>query len=339
MPRDTTQRPGRPRIVIVATGGTISSRTREAGAGYTPALTGADLVAAVPDIEALAAVEVDDFAHILSQAMTPEMMFALARRVDAHLAPPEVDGVVVTHGTVTMAESAFMAGLLVASDKPVVFTGAMYPASAPDSDGPRNLRGAIRTAVSVEARGLGAVVCMGGEVHAARDVEKLHRASLAAFQSPLAGPLGVADQDRVVLSRRPARRRTFRVDRIEPEVDLIAVAAGSDDRFINASIAAGAKGIVVEGLPGRGAVPPAFFEGLKVARARGIVVALASRGLAGRVTGTGRTGWGTSGDLAAIGAVMGGDLSAPKLRILLMVLLALTRDPAAVQEMVRDVAP
>ena len=197
------------KVVLISTGGTIASRF-DAKSGRTVASArGEDLLAQVPELAAVCDLEIDDFATVSSFDMSVGLAFGLARRINRQLARPEVAGVVVTHGTDTMEESCYLADLLLQSEKPAVFTGAQRAHDDPLPDGPKNLLSAARTAVAPEAAGLGAVICFADQIHAARDVSKVSTSALAAFHSYDKGALGEVDGARVVLHRRPTRRRTF----------------------------------------------------------------------------------------------------------------------------------
>src|SRR5262249_18626037 len=154
--------------------------------------------------------------------------FSLARRVGEILARSDVAGVVVTHGTDTMEETSYLTDLLVESNKPAVFTGAQRAHDDPQSDGPFNLRNALHVAAFPPARGLGAVLCFNGTIHAARDVTKVHTSAVETFQSYERGALGAVDGDTVAIHRRPLLRRAFKIDRLEERVELFRLVLGTD---------------------------------------------------------------------------------------------------------------
>src|SRR5215510_10031875 len=214
-----------------------------------PAVSGPELVEllAWPDGPEL---EVDDVVSAPSFDIHGELALLLAKRVVDHAGRP-VAGVVVTHGTDTMEETVYLVDRLLDSETPVVLTGAQRGADQADADGPRNFRDAVRTAVSPEARGRGALVAFAGELHAARDVRKVHTSRPHGFASPGYGPVGHVDGERVVFQRRPDRRPPLPAPESLAPVDLIRLYAGSDGRFVRASVASGARAIVLEGT-GRG---------------------------------------------------------------------------------------
>ena len=170
-----------------------------------PAVSGEELVEMLAWPEA-PPLELDDFGSVPSFDMHGELALSLARRVIEHADRRDLAGVVVTHGTDTMEETVFLIDRLLGSDLPVVLTGAQRGADETDSDGPRNLRDAIRAASSPEARGRGALISFAGELHAAREVRKVHTSALRAFAAPGYGPIGAVDGKRVVFQRRPERR-------------------------------------------------------------------------------------------------------------------------------------
>lgn len=305
-------------IRLITTGGTIASRPGGAKDDVVAEMSGADLKASLHDRLEGITIELDDFCKVGSFAIDLPLAFALSRRIADHLREPSCDGVVVTHGTDTMEESAYLADLLVASDKPVVFTGAQRSADAPDTDGPRNIANAVRLAASPAARGLGAMICFEGDFHAARDVTKTHTSRTDTFRSGEHGKLGEVDGDVVSVHRRPAARRTFAPDRIEPEIDLIKLAMGCSDRLIRASAAGGAKAIVVEAF-GRGNPTPAITAAIADIVAGGTPVIICSRCPEGRVKPVYGNGGGK--DVERAGAIFAGDLTGVKARLLVSVLL------------------
>jgi len=328
----------RPTVVVITTGGTIASRRDPSTGGVVPTLGGEELVRAVPGLAEVASVEVQAYGNVLGPALTPDDLFTIGRQAMHALARDEVAGVVVTAGTGIIEEGSYLCDLLDTGPKPIVWTGAQFSADMWDTDGPRNLLNSVRVAISPDTRELGAVVCFNQEVNAARDVVKHHKTNVSTFTSLDIGILGRVDEDRVTVVRRPARRRSFTVDRIEPNVDSVKLVAGSDDRFFTASIAAGARGIVVEAFPGVGIVSPGALRGIVAAREAGVPVVLATRSVQGRTIPKygGQIG---ARDLLPLGVILAGDLVPTKARILLMVLLALTQDNDELRELFADAAP
>jgi L-asparaginase len=300
-------------VVVVSTGGTIAMRPDPETGKLVPAVSGDELVELLAWPEA-PPLELDDFAQVPSFDMHGALALALARRVAEQARRDDVAGVVVTHGTDTMEESVYMVDRLLPSERPVVFTGAQRGASEADSDGPRNFRDAIRVAASPEAAGRGALVAFAGELHGAREARKVQTSALRAFASPGYGPLGHVDGERVVFRRRPERRPPLPVPDRVAAVDLIRLHAGSDARFLQASVATGAEAIVLEGT-GRGNANEQVLEGVHAAVAAGVDVVVCSRCAEGRVEPV--YGRGGGRDLADAGALFAGDLAGPKARVLL----------------------
>ena len=307
------------KVVVVSTGGTIAMRPDPATGKLVPAVSGEELVEMLRWPEA-PPLELDEFARVPSFDMHGDLALALADRVAEQSRRDDVAGVVVTHGTDTMEESVYTVDRLHDSEKPVAFTGAQRAADEPDTDGPRNLRSAIRVAVAGESAGRGAVVVFAGEVHGAREVRKVHTSALEAFASPGYGPLGHVDGERVTYRRRPDRAPPLpHPEGALPQVDLIRLHAGSDDRFLRSSLESGSRAIVLEAT-GRGNANERVLPGVEAAVAAGVPVVICSRCLAGRVEPV--YGRGGGKDLAEAGAHFAGDLAGPKARVLLQLVLA-----------------
>ena len=340
----------KPTVLIITTGGTIAEvqpagQTNDATVGrFDPArgrleatIGGDDLVSRLPGVAQLADLQIERFAALDGFQITLDTVFSIARRIDEVLARDEVSGAVVTHGTDTLEETCFLVELLVHSDKPVVFTGAQIPGGDADSDGPRNLLDSIRVAVSSKARGLGAMICFNGELHAARDVSKTHTTAVQTYQSYGHGPIGVVDGQQVVVQRRPLLRRQFSVTRLERRVDLIRIALDVDGSQIDAAVSKGVKGLVIEAL-GLGNVPPVVVASVRGAIAAGVVVVITSRCLAGRAAPV-FAGDGCGKDLADAGAMFAGDLAGIKARLLLMVALADPKTCEQLPQILAEIAP
>jgi L-asparaginase len=271
---------------------------------------------------------VDDFAQVPSWEVFDELALALAARVGEQLRRDDVDGVVVTHGTDTMEETAYLLDRTLAGEKPAVLTGAQRTADMPDADGPRNLRDAIAVAADPASRGRGALLCFAGEVHAAREVRKVHTSALAAFASPGYGPAGHVDGGRARFRRRPERRPPLVPAGAEaPRVDLLRLHAGSDGRFVRHAAETGARAIVLEAT-GRGNANERVVDAVREAIASGVPVVVCSRCAEGRVEPL--YGRGGGRDLEDAGALFAGDLAGPKARVLLQLAFSAGADPATV---------
>lgn len=306
------------RIVVVTTGGTIASG-RATDHSVVATLSGANLLNTLHDRLEGIAVEVDDLFSIGSFAIDLAMLNHLVITVAAHLERDDCDGVVVTHGTDTMEESAFVSDLLIASDKPVVFTGAQRNAETPDTDGPRNISDAIRVAASPQARGLGTVVVFEGDIHAAATVSKTHTSRVDTFRSAGYGKLGDVDGGIVSIARRPERRLVPNHGLAEG-VELIKPGLGSGTAYLDFCAHTGVPGVIIEAF-GRGNSPSGFTPAVVRLTQAGIPVVIASRCPEGRTQSIyGGNGGATS--LEAAGALFAGELSATKSRLLLAALLA-----------------
>jgi L-asparaginase len=315
-------------IRLVTTGGTIASRYDAAAGNVIASVSGDDLRGTLHDPLEGIGLEVDEFCNLGSSAIDLDLAFGLARRIAQHVADPACDGVVVTHGTDTMEESAWLADLLVGGDTPVVFTGAQRSADTPDTDGPRNIGDAIRLAASSHARGLGAVICFEQEFHAARDVTKTHTSRTDTFHSYEHGKLGDIDGGHVSLQRRPVLRKTYAPERLESDVELIRMVMGSGERALRYAAESGAKAVVLEGF-GLGNATPAVARAVADLEASGVPVIVTSRCPRGRVKPVYGNGGGA--DLERAGAIFAGDLAGPKARILACVLLGLGMDREAMR--------
>jgi len=310
----------RPTVLAVFTGGTISCTLDSERGVPVPTLTGQQIVERTPGLEEVAELVIEDFGRYPGPHMHPERMLELARRIEAAMAARSLDGVVVTHGTDSLEETAFFLDRVLPPEIPVVVLGAMKLVSDPGWDGAANLLAACRVAASDAARGRGTMVVMADQIHAATWVTKIHAESLEAFASPQTGPIGAVDRGRPIFFGPPAPVQLPRMsgDWIEPAVDLIRAVAGADGRHVEASRRSGARGLVVEGM-GRGNLPPQLAA-VVVEAARDIPVVLATRCPRGRALPM----YGYEGGAASLreaGVVFADHLSGPKARLLLMMLL------------------
>lgn len=323
-----------PRVHLIATGGTISN-TDDDGR-----LTGDEIVAGVPGLDEVATLTVEQFSNIPSGSMTPERWLALARRVAAAFAEdPALAGVVITHGTDTIEETAYFLDLVIGDDRPVLLTGAMRNNSRLSTDGPANLYNAVRLAVAEEARGRGVMVVMNDVALPAREVTKTNTIRVEAFRAGRRGPIAILDPDALdFLEAEPAARPAPLVDPAAvdalPRVDVVYAYAGADGALVDAAVAAGAAGVVTAGV-GRGGVTPGQSEAAERAVEAGVYVVASSRTQGGRVpvgSDERRLEEWVPGRGIRLGA---GDLTPQKARILLMLALAATDDPARVLEIFR----
>ena len=313
----------RPEVHLIGTGGTISG-----GAGGP--LNAADLRSALPDLDGIASVTTEDFVRIGSSRMHPELQLRLARRIaEVFGERPQLDGIVVTHGTDSLEETAFLLDLVLPAGRPVVFAAAQRPPRYPDTDGPRNLADAIRVAGSPRTRDLGVLVVLNGQIHAAREVKKTHSIALHAFASPESGPVGVVDAGEILLFHTPRRRIHLPASRVEPRVSLVRLSAGGGAAQIRAAAEHGARGIVIE-VFGRGNAPPPVTEAVSAAREAGAIVVFTTRTGAGRVA--------LSDAQREQGVISGEDLDGLKARMLLIAAIGGGRTPAEIAAAFRTLA-
>jgi L-asparaginase type II len=324
-----------PNVRILATGGTIAGTGASSTTtiGYAAAKVGVDaLIAAVPELQKVANVSGEQVFQIASESMGNEHWLTLAKRVNALLAQPDVDGIVITHGTDTIEETAYFLNLVVKSRKPVVIVGAMRPSTAISADGPINLYNAALLAGSREAVGKGVLVMLNDQINGARDVTKTNTSTLDTFKSPELGLLGYMQDNRPHFYRMSTRRHTveteFDVSGLTrlPAVDVVYGHANANRVAIDAYAAAGDAGLVYAG-PGDGSLAAAVRPALSEARRRGIVVVRSSRVGQGIVA---RNGEANDDELDF---VVSDTLNPQKARILLMLALTKTADTKEIQRM------
>ena len=323
-----------PRVLFLFTGGTISMKFDPATGGAVPALSGHEILAFDPGLASLAEPEVIDFGRFPGPHMTPDRAWAVSDLLIKQLGRADIDAAIVTHGTDTLEETAYLCDLRHRSEKPVAFAGAMRNSSELSFDGPANLRAALRTVLSAEARGQGVFVVLNQFVHAASEVTKTDAQMIETFQSPMFGPLALVDADRVVWARRLVSRTVIETNALEPHVDLIYVHAGSDSRFIDFARESGTRGIVIAGT-GRGNVPPSVLPGIQRALDAGLHVLIASRCPRGRVLDT-YAYEGSGHDLRKRGVLFAGTLPAHKARVKLMLALGRTCDQAHLRRLIEQ---
>lgn len=320
-----------PCVHILSTGGTISAKAESSlqTTGYSASTIGVqELIDAVPAITRFAEIKGEQITNLLSHSLTIGILLTLANRINALLLSPNVDGIVVTHGTNTLEETAFFLNLVVKSTKPVVLTAAMRPATAISADGPANLLNAVCLAASQDSRGRGILVTLNDQIHSGRDVIKTHTTALDAFKTPELGVLGVLHEGTPHFFRQSLRRHTIQSDfnvaglTALPRVDIIYCHIHDDLTHLQASIAAGAKGIVAAAT-GNGMISDIVKSGLVEANKRGLVVVRSSRCGSGSVTRVAQDD--------QTGFIAAGNLNPQKARILLMLALTHTNSIDAIQ--------
>lgn len=323
----------KPNIVILATGGTIAgSAATQTQAGYTSGQVGVDiLIDAVPQIRELAEISGEQVANVGSQDMSDAIWLILANRLNELLAKSSVDGVVITHGTDTLEETAFFLNLTVKSDKPVVMTAAMRPSTALSADGPLNIYNAVAVAADKEARGRGVLVVANDDIHGARAFIKTSTTDVQTFKSPEKGLVGVTLYGKNTYFRAPYQKfgntSEFSVAGVDklPRVDVIYITADVSPDLIASAVKNGAKGIITAGV-GNGNMTAGALEQVSKAVKQGVVVVRSSR------VPTGFIGRNVEVNDDEAGTVASGDLNPAKARVLLKLALLSTTDAGKIQQ-------
>ncbi len=313
----------KPHIYILATGGTIagSSESALSSAYKSGSLSVDSLLGAIPQAKKLANLKAEQISNIGSQEMNDAVWLKLAKRVQALLSKKDVDGVVITHGTDTMEETAYFLNLVIKSHKPIVMVGAMRNADSLSADGPLNLYNAIAVASDVQSKGKGVLVVMDDAIHAAREVSKTNTTGVDTFKSPNSGPLGHVLYGHVRFYMQALRKHTlesaFDIAQIHdlPRVDIIYSHANDHADLIQSVLQHGAKGIVSAGM-GNGNLYPSVLEALANAVKKGVVVVRSSRVGSGFITRPGEI------DDSQYGFISGDNLNPQKARVLLMLALS-----------------
>ena len=322
-------------VTILATGGTIAGTgaTTTTTVGYTAATVGVQsLIQAVPELAKVANVSGEQVFQIASENMSDEHWLTLARRVNALLAQKNVDGIVITHGTDTLEETAYFLNLVVKSTKPVVLVGSMRPSTAISADGPINLYNAVLLAASPEAVGKGVLVAMNDQIHAGRDVSKSNTTLTDTFRTPELGMLGYFQGGTAYFYRQVVRKHTvdteFDVSALNalPQVEIALAHANVGPVAVEAFVAAGAKGIIHAGV-GNGSLPAKVRPALSAARAKGVVIVRSSR------VGQGILARNGEANDDQLDFVVSDTLSPQKARILLMLALTKTSSTKEIQRM------
>ena len=324
-----------PNVVILATGGTIAGTAGNSTktVGYTAAKVAVDqLIEAVPEIKKVANVKGEQVFQIASENMNNDYWLKLSKRVNEVLAEPDVDGVVITHGTDTLEETAYFLDLTVKSDKPVVLVGAMRPSTAISADGPINIYNGVVLAGSKDAVGRGVMIAMNDEINDARDVTKTNTSTTDTFRAPELGLIGYMQDNAPHFYKQSTRKHTteteFDVRGLDklPAVDIVYGYANMNSVALNAFVASGDEGVIHAGV-GDGSLAKVVTPDLVAARKKGVVIVRSSRVGNGIVA---RNGEANDDDLDF---VVSDTLSPQKARVLLMLALTKTTDTKAIQKM------
>jgi L-asparaginase len=310
------------KILVVFTGGTFSMMIDEKTGGAVPKYSGNELLAMIPEAKLLAEIECFDFGKYPGPHVTPELMLDLSKKINTKLKADKYDGVIVTHGTDTLEETAYFLDLTIKTEVPIVVIGAMKNSSEPDWDGPKNLIDALTICMNDNSKNLGVLVCLNGEINAASEVTKIYSDSVESFKSLDFGTLGFVQNGRVIFNRLPRRLETIETQKINSNVDLLTVYAGMDEKFFKFSADSSVEGIVFEAL-GVGNVPPPAFEGIKYAVEKKIPIVLTSRCPAGETDDI-YSYPGAGKHLHDLGVIFSDYLNGQKARIKLMIVLGLT---------------
>lgn len=337
--KDPAKEQGQPKasVRILATGGTIAgAQGNPQGYGYKAGTFKVeDLIKSVPNVDKLAKLSGEQVANIGSQDMNDAVWLKLAKRTNELLASPEVDAVVITHGTDTLEETAYFLDLVVKSHKPVVLVGSMRPATAISADGPGNLYDAVAVAASPDAKGRGVLVVINDEIHAARNVTKTNTTNVETFRSPNRGPSGVVNTGKISWFEKMDKRHTmdseFSVvgkDSL-PRVDILYAHANMSPDLIDAAVKNGARGLVIAGVGDGNMTQPALDALTKYAK-KGVVVVRSTRLPSGLVLRNNEINDDEKGFVAS------GELNPAKSRVLLQLALQETKDPARIQRMFQE---
>lgn len=326
-----------PNVVVLATGGTIAGAAgSDVQAAYTSGQVGVDqLLAAVPQAKKIATLRGEQIANIGSQDMNDEVWLKLARRTNELVAMPDVDGIVVTHGTDTIEETSYFLNLVVKSPKPVVLTAAMRPSTALSADGPLNFYNAVAVAANRDAAGRGVLVVINDWIHGASSLTKTSTTAVQTFLSPLRGLVGTVAYGDSEFYRGPVGKHTveseFSLDGVTalPRVDIIMAHENMDGKLIEAAVASGAKGLVIAGV-GNGNMTASALEALAAQSKKGIVCVRSTR------VATGRVGRNVEVDDDKLGLVASDDLNPQKSRVLLRLALLKQRSLAEIQRLFQE---
>jgi L-asparaginase len=323
-----------PNIVILATGGTIAGAAATgAQSGYTSGQVTIDaMVNAVPDVKKLANIKGEQISNVGSQDMSFAIMLALAKRITELAARQDVDGIVITHGTDTMEETAYFLNLVLKTDKPVVLVGSMRPSTAISADGPLNLYNGIAVAGDPKAKGRGVLLVMNDWIQSAQNLIKVSTTAVQTFMSPIKGLIGTTAYGVNEYYRYPTEKygakSEFSVDGVTklPRVDIVYGCADMSADLIDASVERGAKGIVIAGV-GNGNMNKSALEACQRAAKKGVFVVRSTR------VATGNVGRNVEVNDDELGLIASYDLNPQKSRILLSVALLKPRKPEEVQQL------
>lgn len=308
------------KVAVVFNGGTISMKIDEKIKAAVPSLSGDEILAMVTGIDDHAIIETHTFSSKPSPHMTINDMLELSKFIKELVNRDDIDGVVLTHGTDTLEETAYFLDLTIDTEKVIVVTGSMRSSSELGYDGPFNLASSICTAIAEDAKDRGVLVCFNGELNSAFEVTKANSMALNAFRTPNFGPIGIVDNNTVIFYRKNKKHKIYDVKEIKSEVALIKCGAGMNSDILEYIVKKGYNGIIIEAL-GRGNVPPTMINGIKLALSKEIPVIIVSRCFEGRVFESyGYEGGGKM--LKDLGVILADGMPGQKARIKLLVELS-----------------
>lgn len=311
------------KVIVYAMGGTIAMSYNESLGGLMPTVTGHELISAVPTLKDICTIDVTEFSNEPSSRISPHKMFELAKHIETTLEDENVAGVVVTHGTDTLEETAYFLDLYIKSRKPVCFTGALRSFSDVSPDGARNILSAVRVAVSEAARNMGTLVVMNDEIFLASEVIKIHSSNVKAFQAPEWGPVGYIDNKGVIFKHKPTSRLNIVPENVDVEVPLVKLYTGMDNAYLDFLYEKGIDGLVLEAF-GIGNISDIHVEPVKKFINKNIPVIISSRTLGRTVAVYAYDGGGKN--LKSLGVIFSGDITGAKARLKLILALGMTKD-------------
>lgn len=323
----------KPKVAIIFTGGTISMTVDDTIGAAIPSLNGQDIISMVTNIDKIADIEIVEYSELPGPHVNYSMLFEIRDLVTALADREDITGIIITHGTDTLEESAYFLDLTLNISKPVIVVGAMRNSSELGYDGPANLAAAVCTAISPNARDKGVLVVLNNEVNTALEVTKTNTLSLNTFQSRY-GPIGIIDTNEFIVHRNIAHRDFIDTDCVEQQVYLIKSCLDMDPRVIDFYLSENAKGLVIEAM-GRGNLPPNVVPYLEKAIKKNVPVVIVSRCPSGRVMSSyGYEGGGKC--LHDLGVIFGGELSGQKALIKLKLALSKSSDKSYIQDLFED---
>jgi len=317
-------------ILIIHTGGTISM-TEDKVTGTVKPENQNPLHNITSTLQSIANITVIELFHLPSPHITPKEMLLLKQEIDRRIVQDQIEGVVITHGTDTLEETAYFLDLTITKDVPVVLTGAMRSSNELGADGPYNLISAVKVASSDSAKGKGVLVVLNDEIHTAKNVTKTHTSNVATFQSPQYGPVGSVTKKSVTFHHAPIVRQTYHINEITKSVVMLKAYAGMDQSIFHAIQTLNVNGLVIEAL-GQGNLPPATIPGLKDLLKRNVPIVIVSRCFNGFVQDIYNYEGGGK-QLKEIGVLFSNGLNGQKARIKLLIALEITNDPRMIQKM------